>query len=161
MVAAWNITPAADKNAHWSATANVNAVSDRYMLRDFFLNECQTCDKPDNTVRLTHTTQLTQGMLYTRFAPNNYYATDERMEGSFYRVRTPIFDTRINYETRTGAGVMHQYISPSSAPRTRRRSTTSGWGRSASTTPACCKRTPTHAPSRCTSSPPASSCCAS
>ena len=112
MVAAWNITPAADKNAHWSATANVNAVSDRYMLRDFFLNECQTCDKPDNTVRLTRTTQLTQGMLYTRFAPNNYYATDERMEGSFYRVRTPLFGTRINYETRTGAGVMHQYISP-------------------------------------------------
>lgn len=112
MLAAWDAKPAMDRNAHWTITANVNAVSDRYMLRDFFTTDCQTNDKPDNTVRISRTSALSQGMLYTRFAPNNYYATDERAEGSFYRVRTPLFGTRINYETRTGAGVMHQYISP-------------------------------------------------
>ena len=110
--AAWESTPAAGHDASWRATAMVNAVSDRYMLRDFFSSECQDNDKPDNTVSVSRTSRLTQAMLYTRFAPNDYYATDERAEGSFYRVRTPLFGSRVNYETRTGAGIMHQYISP-------------------------------------------------
>ena len=110
--AGWEGTPEFDPGSRWSAVSNVHAVGDRYMLRDFFTAECQVNDKPDNTVRLARTSPRTQTMLYTRFAPNNYYATDERLEGSFYRVRTPLFGTRINYETRMGAGLMHQYISP-------------------------------------------------
>ena len=112
MQAGWEFKPQADPSARWSAVTNVTAVSDRYMLRDFFTGQCQVNDKPDNTVRVVRTSRLTQSMLYTRFAPNNYYATDERVEGSFYRVRTPLFGTRINYETRSGAGIMRQYISP-------------------------------------------------
>ncbi len=94
----------------WALTANVNAVSDRYMLRDFFENESRLDDKPDNTVTLTRRTARSQAMLYTRFSPNNYYQTDERLEASFYGVRTAIGKTGINYETRNSASVMRQYI---------------------------------------------------
>lgn len=112
MQAEWDLPVLSNKRAEWKAAVNVNVVSDRYMLRDYFLTDVHTTDKPDNTVRLTRTSGQTLGMLYTRFAPNDYYATDRRVELSFYRVRTPIGSSRLNYETRSSAGYMSQYLSP-------------------------------------------------
>lgn len=105
-----DVTPAADTRGKWSLAANVNAVSDRYVLRDFFEDSARTDGNPDNTVRLTRRGRDSQAMLYTRFAPNNYYATDERVEASFYRVRKPIGNTPIAYETNNSATLMRQYL---------------------------------------------------
>ncbi len=104
----WNLGTTLSGN--WSLTTNVNAVSDRYMLRDFFSDECRVDDKPDNTVSLTHRTDRSQAMLFTRFAPNNFYVTDERLEGSYYRTRTTIGKTGLNYETRNSASLMRQSV---------------------------------------------------
>lgn len=108
--ALWELDPEADPATDWQLATNVNVVSDRYMLRDFLPEVSRTNDKPDNTVRLVRRTNSTQSMLYTRFAANDYYMTDERVEASFYRVRSAIGNTGINYETNNTACVMRQYL---------------------------------------------------
>lgn len=106
----WDITPDADPHADWHLAANVNVTSDRYMIRDFLPEISRINDKPDNTVRIVRKTDTTQSMVYTRFAPNDYYVTDERVEASFYRVRSAIGNTGINYETNNSACIMRQYL---------------------------------------------------
>lgn len=105
-----DVTPAEDTRGKWNLSTNLNALSDRYVLRDFFEENARTDSHPDNTVRLTRTGRDSQAMLYTRFAPNNYYATDERVEASFYRVRNTIGNTGIAYETNNSATIMRQYL---------------------------------------------------
>ncbi len=109
----WNLDkPDMDSNphAHWTLSTNINAVSDKYMLRDFFEDIGRNNDKPDNTVRMERRTRRNQTMLTARFATNDFYATDERLEASFYRVRTTIGDSRISYETRSSLAAMQQYL---------------------------------------------------
>ena len=108
--ALWDVTPESDPHAKWQVASNINILSDRYMLRDFFEDESQVNDKPDNTIRLLRRTDTTQSMIYTRFAPNDYYETNERLEASFYRVRSAIGQTGINYETNNSASIMRQYL---------------------------------------------------
>lgn len=106
----WDITPENDPHADWHLAANVNVTSDRYMIRDFLPEISRINDKPDNTVRVVRRTNTSQSMVYTRFAPNDYYVTDERIEASFYRVRSAIGNTGINYETNNSACIMRQYL---------------------------------------------------
>lgn len=108
--ALWDVTPEADPHADWQLATNINVASDQYMLRDFLPSISRTNDKPDNTVRLARRTSNTQSMVYTRFAPNDYYMTDERVEASFYRVRSAIGNTGISYETNNSATIMCQYL---------------------------------------------------
>lgn len=110
MQAQWDVTPSADYFSKWLLTTNVNVLSDRYLLRDFFEDISKLDNKPDNTVRIERTSKRTHAMVYTRFAPNDFYATDERLEGSFYRVRTALGNSGITYETRNSAGIMRQYL---------------------------------------------------
>ncbi len=100
----------ADRNRDWALTANINALSDPYMLRDFFDDESRLDDKPDNTITLTRRSDRSQTMIFTRLAPNNFYQTDERLEGSYYRTRTAIGKTGITYETRNSATIMRQSV---------------------------------------------------
>lgn len=109
----WNLdkpTPDTNTHAHWTLGTNINAVSDKYMLRDFFEDIGRNNDKPDNTVRLERRTRRSQTMLTTRFAANDFYATDERLEASYYRVRSTIGNSRISYETRSSLAAMQQYL---------------------------------------------------
>ncbi len=106
----WDITPSCDPKAKWQLDTNVNALSDQYMLRDFFEEISRVDSSPDNTVRIERYERDNHSMVYTRFAPNDFYATDERLEGSFYRVRQPIANTGITYETKNSAGIMRQYL---------------------------------------------------
>lgn len=109
----WNLDkPALDANPHaqWTLGTNINAVSDQYMLRDFFEDIGRNNDKPDNTMRLERRTRRSQTMLTTRFATNDFYATDERLEASYYRARTTIGDSNISYETRNSLAAMQQYL---------------------------------------------------
>lgn len=106
----WDVTPDFDKKSDWQFATNINILSDRYVLRDFFEELSRVDASPDNTVRLERRTKDTHSMLYTRFAPNNFYASDERLEGSFYRVRQPLPHLGITYETRNSVGIMHQFV---------------------------------------------------
>lgn len=107
----WNMTPEdARRGERWNLVANVNVLSDTYVLRDFFEDLYRTEDKPDNTVRLTRRTDRTESTLYTRFGANNFYQNDHRVEASFYHVRTPIGNTGISYETNNRASYLRQYL---------------------------------------------------
>ncbi len=105
-----NLNKHLDLRHEWSLTTNINAVSDRYVLRDFFEDESRLDDKPDNSIRLSRRTQRSEAMLFTRMALNNYYTTDERLEASYYRTRTNIGSTPFTYETRNSFSVMRQDI---------------------------------------------------
>ncbi len=106
----WDIDKLAGLKDDWALTTNINAVSDRYVLRDFFEEESRLDDKPDNTVTLNRRTDRSEAMLFTRLALNNYYTTDERAELSYYRTRTTIGNTPIAYETRNSFSTMRQEI---------------------------------------------------
>ncbi len=107
----WDI-PRPDFDAHgdWAFATNIDILSDQYLLRDFYEKEGRLNDKPDNVVRLTRTTDDSEAMFLTRFAPNDFYTADERVELSYYRARTAIGNTGITYETRNSIGSMRQYI---------------------------------------------------
>ncbi len=106
----WDLNKYAKLDADWALTTNINAVSDRYMLRDFFEDECRLDDKPDNTITLSRRTERSEALLFTRMALNNYYTSDERVEASYYRPRTVIGNTGIAYETRSSFSTMRQDI---------------------------------------------------
>ncbi len=94
----------------WTLVTDLNLLSDRYVLQDYFEEEARLNDKPDNSVRLDRLTPRSSTMLLTRFAPNHFYSTDERAELSYYRPRTVLGSSGIAYETRNTAGLLHQNI---------------------------------------------------
>ncbi len=108
--ARWDLNKYAKLKEDWALTANINAVSDRYMLRDFFEDICRLDDKPDNTITLSRRSARSEAMLFTRIPLNDYYTTDQRVETSYYRARTTIGKTPIAYETRSSFGSMRQEI---------------------------------------------------
>ncbi len=106
----WDLNKFAELENAWALTTNINAVSDRYVLRDFFEDESRVDDKPDNTITLSRRTKRSEAMIFTRLSPNNYYITDERVEASYYRARTNIGKSPIAYETRNSFTTMRQDI---------------------------------------------------
>lgn len=94
----------------WSTVTDLNIVSDRYVLRDFFEDISELNDKPDNTIRITRRAKLSETMLMTRLAPNDYYSTDQRVELSHYKVRSSLGSSGITYESWSRAGIMRQYV---------------------------------------------------
>ena len=99
-----------ESKANWTLGTNIELLSDKYMLRDFFDDEGHINDRPDNTVRINRRTERSETMLLGRFAPNDFYTTDERIELSYYRARTAIGRTGIAYETRNSFGMLRQEI---------------------------------------------------
>lgn len=110
--AAWELPKVTTSDTLWSLTVNSTLVSDPYMLRDFFEDISRVDDKPDNAVWVTRRGKMDQAQLLARFSPNDGYSTDRRAELSYYRVRTPVGNSRIYYETRNSAGVISQRITP-------------------------------------------------
>ena len=105
----WKL-PMSDKKSEWTAGTDINVLGDRYVLQDFFEEEAKLNDKPDNNARVERRTPRSSTMLLTRFSPNNFYSSDERVELSYYRPRTVLGGTHIAYETRNSAAVLHQNI---------------------------------------------------
>lgn len=107
----WDVLPRTSReDARWSLAADVNILSDRYVLQDYFEDIARLNDKPDNSVRLERHTPRSSTTLLTRFAPNDFYSTDERAELSYYRPRTVLASSRITYETRNSIGLLHQNL---------------------------------------------------
>ena len=107
----WEVLPRTSReDARWTLAADVNVLSDRYVLQDYFEDIARLNDKPDNSVRLERYTPRSSTTLLTRFAPNDFYSTDERAELSYYRPRTVLASTRVTYETRNSIGLLHQNL---------------------------------------------------
>ncbi len=108
----WDVSPHAARrdSARWILATDLNLLSDRYVLQDYFEEDARLNDKPDNSVRLERYTPRSSAAFLTRFAPNDFYSTDERAELSYYRPRTVLGSSGITYETRNVAGLLHQNI---------------------------------------------------
>lgn len=106
----WKLPVGDGPRTQWRLKANINALSDAYMLRDFYKDLYQQNSSPDNTVALTRTDDTTIFTLLQRFAPNNYYLADQRTAFSMDRIRTPIFGSHIVYETQNSAEFMRQVV---------------------------------------------------
>lgn len=100
------------ENVHtdWRLKANVNMLSDEYMLRDFYPEIYQRNSSPDNTVLLSRTDDTNDFSLLQRFVPNNFYMADQRTELSYERIKTPIFRSPVMYESRTSFAFLKQYV---------------------------------------------------
>ena len=96
--------------SEWRLKANINILSDEYLLRDFYESQSSTNDKPSNTVSLVRRSKKSEQILLTRFTPNDFYSADDRAEWSYYRVRSALANSGINYETRNSAGIIKQNI---------------------------------------------------
>ncbi len=90
--------------------ANVNMLSDEYVLRDFYPDIYQNDASPDNTVLLSYTDDTNDVSLLQRFVPNNFYIADQRTEFSYERIKSPFFNTPVMYEGRTSLALMKQYV---------------------------------------------------
>ncbi len=112
MQSLWDVSPrATGKDApSWTLAADINLLGDRYVLQDFFEDEARLNDKPDNNVRLERLTPRSSSMFLARFAPNDFYSTDERAELSYYRPRTVLGSSHIAYETRNVVSLLRQNI---------------------------------------------------
>ena len=97
----WDVLPSTRREkTRWTLAADMSVLSDRYVLQDYFEDIARLNDKPDNSVRLERHTPRSSTMLLTRFAPNDFYSTDERAELSYCRPRTVLGSSRVTYETR-------------------------------------------------------------
>lgn len=96
----------------WRLKANVNMLSDEYMLRDFYPEIYQRNSSPDNTVLLSRTDDTNDFSLLQRFVPNNFYMADQRTEFSYERIKSPIFRSPVMYESRTSFAFLKQYVPP-------------------------------------------------
>lgn len=109
----WTLPIDDPDHASYALKANINYLSDRYVLRDFFHELCQINDKPDNTLALDRRTPESQTTLLVRHNLNDFYMTEDRTEFSFDRVRSSLFDSRLTYETHNSFGILKQNLSPS------------------------------------------------
>ncbi len=109
----WELPAEDSSRAHYSLKANINYLSDRYVLRDFFQDEGLINDKPDNTIVLERRTKESLTSLLIRRDLNDFYMTDNRTELAYNRVRTAIRGTRLAYETHNSFGVLKQNLSAS------------------------------------------------
>lgn len=106
----WDLNDTSSLSRQWRFKANINILSDEYVLPDYFEEISEVNDKPDNTIAVTGRGQTDETSFVIRFAPNDFYIADERAEMSYYRVRQPINKSAISYETRNSFGVMRQSI---------------------------------------------------
>lgn len=104
----WSYREAA--RTEWHLKANVNLLSDQYMLRDFYPEIYQRNSSPDNTVLISRTDDTNDFTLMHRFVPNNFYIADERTEFSYERIKSPISRSPIMYESRSSLAVMRQNV---------------------------------------------------
>lgn len=109
----------------WRLKANVNMLSDEYVLRDFYPEIYQRNSSPDNTVLISRTDETNDFTLMHRFVPNNFYMADQRTEFSYERIKSPIFRSPVMYESRTSFAFLKQYVPP--FMRTEIRDMMDGW----------------------------------
>ncbi len=80
-------------------TADINKLSDAYILQDFFPSEFRVDPKPDNNVALTLTKENYALTAFVRYQLNAFFETTERLpEIDFDLKRQPLWHTGLFYE---------------------------------------------------------------
>ncbi len=91
------------------ATADINKLSDAFILQDFFPSEFRIDPKPDNNVALTLTGDNYTLTGYARYQLNGFFETTERLpEIDLDLKRQPLFGGPIFYEGDTSAAELNR-----------------------------------------------------
>lgn len=106
----WKLSGGDQDAIKWRLRANMNVMSDRYFLRDFFPDRYQDDATPDNHLALTFATRSQEVSLIQRVAPNDYYMADQRTELSHDFVRGALLNSPVIYESRSSAGILRQVV---------------------------------------------------
>ena len=92
-----------------AATADINKLSDGFILQDFFPGEFRVNPQPDNVVALTKTSPFYTLTAYGRFALNTFFETTERLpEVALDIKRHGLFGGPIFYEGQTSVGELRR-----------------------------------------------------
>lgn len=87
--------------------ADVDKLSDRYMLQDFYEGEFTRNPNPDNNASLTLLEPSFIAALTIRAQLNDFFDTTERLpELTFEVPRTPVFNTGLFYESENSTGYL-------------------------------------------------------
>lgn len=106
----WELPINDSSHVDWRLKANLNVLSDEYVLRDFYQDLFEVNSEPDNTVTLERTDDVSVLTLLQRMPINDFYITDQRSEISYDRVRGPLWDSRFVYESQTSLSMMRQVV---------------------------------------------------
>lgn len=106
----WKLSVDEFPGARWRAKANINALSDKYILRDFYQELFESNSDPDNTLSLERTDRNSVLTVLQRMPINDFYMTDQRSEISFDRVRGALMGSRFIYESQTSFALMRQVV---------------------------------------------------
>jgi LPS-assembly protein len=88
---------------------NVDKLSDRYLLQDFFQSEFTRNTNPDNTAALVYHQPGFVATLLARAQLNDFFDTTERLpELSLEIIRQPVLNTGLFYEGETNIGYLHR-----------------------------------------------------
>lgn len=91
------------------ATADINKLSDAFLLQDFFPSEFRIDPKPDNNVALTLTGENYALTGYVRYQFNAFFETTERLpEVDLDLKRQPLWNSGIFYEGETSAAELNR-----------------------------------------------------
>lgn len=106
----WKLSLEEYPGARWRAKANINVLSDQYMLRDFYQDLFEANSEPDNTLTLERTDRQSVLTLLQRMPINDFYITDQRSEISYDRIRGSLMNSRFIYESQTSFALMRQVV---------------------------------------------------
>lgn len=91
--------------------ADIDVLSDEFMLEDFYPNEFRINPQPDNFLNLVKTHPLGSASLIARFRANDFFQSDTRLpELAVDVVRTPILGSNFFYEGTTGFGILEEKV---------------------------------------------------
>jgi len=93
----------------WYADSNLTWLSDRFYLEDFEPGTFTTNPEPDNTLGVFYRNESTLAGAYARIGLNDFHQTDSRLPELFHeRVRLPIKNTNIQYQSSSSLGVFKE-----------------------------------------------------
>ncbi|HEY0792356.1 MAG TPA: hypothetical protein VGD78_14930 [Chthoniobacterales bacterium] len=91
------------------AVANINKLSDQYLLQDFYPAEFQTNPVPDNFLELQKRGEAYTLTALARIQANRFFETTERLPELNWEVaRTPLFNSPLFYEGTTSVANLHR-----------------------------------------------------
>ena len=103
-----NSTP---KDDSFYVDADLNLLSDEYLLEDFFPDEVRTNPQPDNFLNIVKTHPLGSLSIMGRLRVNDFYQTDTRLpEIALDTVKTPLGQSNIFYEGTTSFGIIDEEV---------------------------------------------------
>ncbi len=96
----------------WYLDFDLNKLSDRFLLQDYYFAEFRANPQPDNNIALVKHSDGFVAMLWTRFQMNNFFHTDVRLpELAIDFTRQPLWHSGVFYQSENSLGFYKEKLS--------------------------------------------------